>query len=184
MLPFDSIIHYNWHIAIKMLALLKITRDPTSTESGWVILQACPFCWPITSFHLLLKSTQNLQSEFVRFFIDWIWIRLAVHLVIWIPGLNTRFCIKGLFFPGILFNFSCFISWMKAAIWMLILPIKEKERSENDEIDAPEIDLRISGGIKGKSANVRPEGRRRVSYFQVNFASHFSCSRTTREFLE
>ena len=27
---------------------------------------------------------------------------------------------------------------------MLILPIKEKERSENDEIDAPEIDLRIS----------------------------------------
>ena len=64
------------------------------------------------------------------------------------------------------------------------IALKEKERSENDEIDAPEIDLRISGGIKGKSANVRPEGRRRVSYFQVNFASHFSCSRTTREFLE
>ena len=53
---------------------------------------------------------------------------------------------------------------------MLTLPIKEKERSENDEKDAPEIDLRISRGIKGKSANVRPEGRRRVSYFQVNFA--------------
>ena len=27
---------------------------------------------------------------------------------------------------------------------MLTLPIKEKERSENDEKDAPEIDLRIS----------------------------------------
>ena len=54
---------------------------------------------------------------------------------------------------------------------MLTLPIKEKERSEHDEKDAPEIDLRISRGIKGKSANVRPEGRRRVSYFQVNFAT-------------
>ena len=70
---------------------------------------------------------------------------------------------------------------------MLTLPIKEKERSENDEKDAPEIDLRISRGIKGKSANVRPEGgafRTFKSTSPVTSVAQEQPGRQTREFLE